>query len=44
MFIPPHMTPSSPDGAMGEGVAIDAVGNIYSAEAQLKGVTRFVRR
>jgi len=44
MFIPPHMTPNSPDGAMGEGVAIDAAGNIYSAEAQLRGVTRFVRR
>jgi DNA-binding beta-propeller fold protein YncE len=42
MFIPPHMTPNSPDGAMGEGIAIDAAGNIYSAEAQLRGVTKFV--
>ena len=33
MFIPPHMTPNSPDGAMGEGIAIDAAGNIYTAEA-----------
>jgi DNA-binding beta-propeller fold protein YncE len=24
MFIPPHTTPNSPDGAMGEGIAIDA--------------------
>jgi DNA-binding beta-propeller fold protein YncE len=44
MFIPPHMTPNSPDGAMGEGIAIDAAGNIYSAEAQLRGVTKFVRK
>ena len=44
IFIPPHMTPNSPDGAMGEGVAVDAAGNIYSAEAQLRGLTKFVRR
>jgi DNA-binding beta-propeller fold protein YncE len=44
MFIPPHMTPNSPDGAMGEGIAIDAAGNIYSAEAQLRGITKFARR
>ena len=44
MFIPPHMTPNSADGAMGEGIAIDAAGNIYSAEATLRGVTKFARR
>jgi DNA-binding beta-propeller fold protein YncE len=44
MFIPPHMTPNSSDGAMGEGIAIDAAGNIYSAEAQLRGVTKFARK
>ena len=44
MFIPPHMTPNSADGAMGEGIAIDAVGNIYTAEAQLRGVTKYVRK
>jgi DNA-binding beta-propeller fold protein YncE len=44
MFIPPHMTPNSPDGAMGEGIAIDAAGNIYSAEATLRGVTKFVKK
>jgi hypothetical protein len=44
MFIPPHMTPNSPDGAMGEGIAIDAAGNLYSAEANLRGVTKFVRQ
>jgi DNA-binding beta-propeller fold protein YncE len=43
LFIPAHMLPSSPDGAMGEGIAIDAVGNIYTAEAQLRGVTKYVK-
>jgi hypothetical protein len=28
---------------MGEGIAVDAAGNIYSAEATLRGVTKFVR-
>ena len=44
MFIPPHTTPNSPDGAMGEGIAVDAAGNIYTAEAQLRGVTKYVRK
>ena len=43
IFVPPHMTPNSPNGAMGEGIAIDAAGNIYTAEAQLRGVTKYVR-
>jgi DNA-binding beta-propeller fold protein YncE len=43
MFIPAHMTPNSPDGAMGEGTAIDAAGNLYTAEATLRGVTKFVK-
>ena len=43
-FIPGHTTPGSPDGAMGEGIAIDAAGNIYTAEAQLRGVTKYVRK
>lgn len=43
MFIPAHMTPNSPDGAMGEGIAVDGAGNIYTAEAQLRGVTKYVR-
>jgi len=42
MFIPPHKTDSS-DGAMGEGIAIDAAGNIYTAEATLRGVTKYVK-
>ena len=40
MFIPPHKTDDE-DGAMGEGIAVDAAGNIYTAEAQLRGVTKY---
>ena len=43
MFVPPHGTPNSPDGAMGEGIAVVAAGNVYTAEAQLRGVTKYVR-
>ena len=43
IFIPPHMTPNSSDGAMGEGIAIDAAGHVYTAEAQLRGVTKYVK-
>ena len=42
IFIPPHMT-QNPNGATGEGIAIDAAGNIYTAEAQLRGVTKYVK-
>jgi len=44
VFIPPHTVANSPDGAMGEGIAIDAAGNLYSAEAQLRGVTKFFKQ
>jgi DNA-binding beta-propeller fold protein YncE len=43
IFIPPHMTPNSQDGTMGEGIAIDAAGNVFTAEAQLRGVTKYIR-
>jgi hypothetical protein len=43
LFVPPHMTPNSPDGAMGEGIAVDVAGNVYTAEAQLRGVTKYVK-
>jgi DNA-binding beta-propeller fold protein YncE len=43
-FIPPHATPNSSDGAMGEGIAVDASGNIFTAEATLRGVTKYVRK
>jgi hypothetical protein len=42
MFVPPHMT-ENPNGAMGEGIAVDDAGNIYTAEAQLRGVTKYVK-
>ena len=42
-FVPPHAVPNAPDGAMGEGIAIDAAGNLYTAEAQLRGVTKYVK-
>jgi len=41
-FIPPHKT-DAPEGAMGEGIAIDSAGNIYTAEATLRGVTKYVK-
>lgn len=44
MFIPAHMAPGFPDGAMGEGIAVDAAGNIFTAEANLRGVTKYVRK
>jgi DNA-binding beta-propeller fold protein YncE len=42
IFIPGHMT-DSPDGAMGEGIAIDAAGNLYTAEATVRGVSKYVK-
>jgi DNA-binding beta-propeller fold protein YncE len=44
IFIPAHEVANSPDGAMGEGIAVDAAGNIFTAEAQLRGVTKYVRK
>ncbi len=41
IFIPGHET-DSPDGAAGEGIAIDAAGNLYTAEATVMGVTKYV--
>jgi len=41
-FIPPHKT-DMPDGAMGEGIAVDAAGNIYTAEATIRGVTKYAK-
>jgi sugar lactone lactonase YvrE len=42
-FFPPHAA-STPDGAMGEGIAIDAAGNIYTAEATVRGVFKYVKQ
>ncbi len=44
MFVPPHAMPNSPYGAMGEGIAIDAAGNLFTAEATLRGVTKYARK
>jgi DNA-binding beta-propeller fold protein YncE len=41
-FVPPHKT-DTPDGAMGEGIAIDAAGNLFTAEATVRGVTKYVK-
>ena len=43
IFIPPHPTLNAPDGNMGEGIAIDAAGNLFTAEATVRGVTKYVR-
>lgn len=42
MFIPAHKA-DNPEGAMGEGIAVDRTGNLYTAEAQLAGVTKYVK-
>jgi len=42
MFVPPHRT-DAPDGAMGEGIAVDAAGNVFTAEATVRGVTKYVK-
>jgi DNA-binding beta-propeller fold protein YncE len=43
IVVPPHAIPNSPDGTMGEGIAVDAAGNLFTAEAQLRGVTKYVK-
>jgi sugar lactone lactonase YvrE len=43
MFIPPHQTDNG-EGAMGEGIAVDAAGNIYTAEATVRGLTKYTRQ
>jgi hypothetical protein len=43
MFIPAHKT-NAPEGAMGEGIAIDPAGNLYTAEANLRGVSKYVKK
>ena len=42
MFIPAHPS-DRPEGAMGEGIAIDSAGNLFTAEAALRGVSKYVR-
>ena len=42
-FIPPHMT-EQPEGASGEGIAVDAAGTIYGAEVTVRGLTKYIKR
>jgi sugar lactone lactonase YvrE len=42
-FIPPHMT-TTPEGAAGEGVAVDAAGDVYGAEVTVRGLTKYIKR
>ena len=42
IFIPPHKT-NAPEGGMGEGIALDSAGNIYTAEATVRGITKYIR-
>ena len=42
IFVPPHKT-DAPDGAMGEGIAIDSAGNLFTAEATVREVTKYVK-
>jgi DNA-binding beta-propeller fold protein YncE len=42
IFVPPHKTDGR-DGAMGEGIAIDPAGNLYTAEAQVRGIAKYVK-
>jgi sugar lactone lactonase YvrE len=42
-FIPPHQT-DRPEGAAGEGVAVDPEGNVYGAEVTIRGLTKYVKK
>jgi hypothetical protein len=42
-FIPGHDV-DAPGGAAGEGVTVDADGNVYAAEVTVRGLTKYVRR
>ena len=48
-FVPPHQT-TNPEGAAGEGVAVDPQGNVYAAEGPISrpvagsGLTKYVKR
>ena len=42
-FVPPHLTDQA-EGASGEGIAVDANGDIFGAEVTVRGLTKYVRR
>jgi sugar lactone lactonase YvrE len=39
-YIPPHAS-NAPEGTHGEGVAVDADGNLFVAEVSVRGITRY---
>lgn len=41
-FIPPHEMEGRPEGTHGEGIALDADGNLYVAEVSMRGMTKYV--
>ena len=45
IFIPGHPLPNVQGGAMGEGIAVDPAGNLYTAETSpgLAGITKYVK-
>ena len=43
LFIPGHET-DSPAGAAGEGVTVDAEGNVYAAEVTVRSVTKYAKQ
>jgi sugar lactone lactonase YvrE len=43
-WIPPHPSASGPHGTHGEGVALDADGNLYVAEVSIRGMTKYMPR
>lgn len=40
-YVPPRPMEGRPQGTTGEGVTVDAAGNLYSAEVALRGLTRY---
>src|ERR1051325_10789700 len=42
IFVPAHKT-DAPEGAMGEGIAVDRAGNLFTAEATVRGITKYVK-
>ena len=42
LFIPGHAT-ENPDGAAGEGMTVDAQGNVYAAEATVRSAAKYLQ-
>ena len=41
-FVPSHMEGDSPYGTIGEGITVDAAGNVFVGEVSLNGMTHFM--